>query len=155
MAEITPPGVRMSHDILVADDNSADISLIKAAWEDAAGAAEIHVVTNREKIFEFLQNQGGFEAAPSPDLLLLDLHLSGANGLDILADLRAKSEVSPVPVIVFSGSDYGVNVESAYQAGANAYVTKPASYDELLGVFETINDFWLSVAELPSEQSTD
>lgn len=140
----------MSYNILLADDNPGDISLIKAAWEDAAGEAEIHVVTTGKEIFEFLQNQGRFKSTSSPDLLLLDLHLSGTHGLNYLADLKTKNELPTVPVIVFSGSDYGVNIEAAYQAGANAYVRKPANYDELVSVFETIHDFWFSVAELPS-----
>lgn len=71
------------------------------------------------------------------------------------ADLCAGDQLSSLPVIVLSGSEYGGTVKAAYEAGANAYVTKPGGYDEMLVAVAVICDFWLSVAELPGGHTPD
>lgn len=144
-----------SYDILLAEDAPAAVTLMNAAWADAAVPAVIHEVRTGSAVFDFLDNRGEYANAPTPDLLLLDLNLEGSDGLDVLADLRRGDHLSSLAVIVFSGSEYGPKVEAAYEAGANAYVTKPDDYAGMLTVVESIRDFWFSVAEPPGSHAPD
>lgn len=143
-----------SYDVLVVEDNPATVNLLQTAWEDADVAAEAHVVTSGSAAFEFLHGQSD-PAGAHPDVILLDLGLGARSGLDVLADIRAEDGLSSLPVIVFSGSEYGGTVESAYQAGANAYITKPDDYEEMVSAVTAICDFWLSVAELPFRRPSE
>lgn len=138
-----------SHDVLLAEDDPAAVTLMHAAWEDTAASATLHEVTTASEVMEFIRCRGEYADAPDPDALLLDLDLGGTSGLDVLTDLRAGERLSSLPVIVLSGSEYAPTVEAAYEAGANAYVTKPSDYDEMLIVVAAIRDFWLTVAEPP------
>jgi two-component system, OmpR family, KDP operon response regulator KdpE len=83
------------------------------------------------RVFEAATGQEGLlEAAQRrPDVVLLDLGLPDLDGVDVLKRLR---EWSNVPVVVLSVRDRDQNKIAALDAGADDYVTKPFSVDELL-----------------------
>ncbi len=64
-----------------------------------------------------------------PDMILIDVHLSRANGLELLKTLRHESDTAAIPVIMASGMDMA---EECLRAGANAFVLKPFLPDELI-----------------------
>lgn len=68
-----------------------------------------------------------------PDAIVLDLGLPVGDGFKVLERLRAVEELADIPVVVLSGQDPGVARERALAAGANAFVSKPAETQELLG----------------------
>ena len=63
------------------------------------------------------------------DLILLDVMLPGLNGLEVLRRLRAESDV---PVILLTARDAVMDKVSGLDMGANDYITKPFSIEELL-----------------------
>jgi DNA-binding response OmpR family regulator len=65
-----------------------------------------------------------------PDVVVMDVHLHNANGLDILGALRADGNAKHTPVIMSSGLDFH---KKAMQGGADAFVQKPYMPDELIG----------------------
>jgi CheY-like chemotaxis protein len=60
-----------------------------------------------------------------PDLVLLDIKLPGASGLDVLRWIRDQPALATLPVVMFSGSDLETDVADAYRLGANLYLSKP------------------------------
>lgn len=68
-------------------------------------------------------------AARNPDVILLDLGLPDRDGLDVTRELR---EWSTVPIIVLSARGRERDKVSALDLGADDYLTKPFSVDELL-----------------------
>jgi len=68
-------------------------------------------------------------AAKVPDLVLLDLGLPGLDGLDVIRGLRGWTSV---PIIVLSAREGDISKVAALDAGADDYVTKPFSINELL-----------------------
>jgi DNA-binding response OmpR family regulator len=64
------------------------------------------------------------------DLVVLDLGLPGKDGLDVLSDLRAKDR--SIPVIILTARDGVRDTVTGLEGGADDYVTKPFSFDELL-----------------------
>jgi DNA-binding response OmpR family regulator len=68
----------------------------------------------------------------APDLLLLDVMLAGANGLDVLQQVRQDPAGSAVAIIMLTPKGRDVEVSKGLALGANAYVTKPFSSHDLL-----------------------
>ena len=77
-----------------------------------------------------------------PKLILLDLNLPGLSGIDVLKTIKEMPNLKYVPVILFSTSDNPKDVKASYEFGANAFVTKPDGYTNLLGCVRTMHDFW-------------
>ena len=70
-------------------------------------------------------------AATLPDLLMLDLNIPQVSGLDVLEWLRKTERFKTVPVIVLSSETYPRLVDHVTRAGANAYLFKPITLEEL------------------------
>jgi CheY-like chemotaxis protein len=67
----------------------------------------------------------------TPDLLILDINMPEISGLDMLEFLRRRPEWKNLPIIVLSSETADETVETALKLGANAYVTKPVTLEEL------------------------
>ena len=66
-----------------------------------------------------------------PDLVILDLMLPGQSGLEILAQLRADPATQALPVMMLTAKGQGRDREAAERAGANHFMTKPFSNDDM------------------------
>jgi DNA-binding response OmpR family regulator len=67
-----------------------------------------------------------------PDLVLLDVVLRGSSGLDLCEKIRNDPVMTDLPVVIISNLGSPDDIEAGLVAGANAYLTKPISQDELL-----------------------
>ena len=79
-----------------------------------------------------------------PSLILLDLHLSGQNGCDLLKRLRIDARFATIPVVVFTTSDDQTDLTTCYASGANGYVVKPGTFDEFIKCLGDLCRFWLN-----------
>ena len=70
-------------------------------------------------------------AGKSPHVLILDLNMPEVSGLDMLEFLRRRTEWRELPVIMLSSESADSTVDQALQMGADAYIMKPATLDEL------------------------
>ena len=84
------------------------------------------------------------------DLLLLDLHMPGKNGFDVLEHVKRKEHLRRIPVVMFSSSEMPGDINRAYDLHANAYVVKQTDFYELCRSVESILQFWLRTAMTPS-----
>jgi len=71
-------------------------------------------------------------SAPLPDLVLLDVHLPDASGLEFLKLLKANPQTASIPVIMISADAMPEQVDAALSAGAYCYLTKPVQLPALL-----------------------
>ena len=67
----------------------------------------------------------------TPELLILDINMPEVSGLDMLEFLRRRPEWKNLPIIMLSSEAADVMVEKALQLGADAYVMKPVTIEEL------------------------
>ena len=139
-------------EILLVEDNPADVHLTVEALRDARVHNNLHVAADGEEALAFLRRRNGYTEAPRPDLILLDLNLPRKSGREVLADIKADPDLRRIPVIILSTSSSDDDVTSAYDLPANCYVTKPVDLDEFIGVVRAIDSFWLSLARLPTAQ---
>ncbi len=81
-----------------------------------------------------------------PRLILLDMNLPGISGLDVLKRIKENHGLRCVPVIMFSTSENPKDIKLSLENGANAYVTKPLGYLNLLNCVKSMYSFWLDTA---------
>ncbi len=111
--------------ILVIEDNRGDIELLRDALENRAAAVELFAVWNAADAYAFLGKGGQFANAPTPDLVLIDLNLSGSDGRDILRTIKATKSLKRLPVVVYSGASRPEEIDECLALGATEYVVKP------------------------------
>lgn len=136
-------------EILLVEDNPLDAKATFNAARKLDMAGNIEVVSDGQAALDYLRIDR--EAGSGPALILLDLNLAGMDGNEVLSEIRADPKLRTVPVVVLSTSSDDRDVAGAYQRGANAYITKPVELDGWVRVISTINEFWLSVARLPTQ----
>jgi len=84
------------------------------------------------------------EEQHKPKLIMLDLNLPGLSGLDLLKKIKEIAYFKYVPVILFSTSDDPIDVKRSLEFGANAYLTKPDGYNNLITCIQSVYDFWFN-----------
>jgi two-component system, chemotaxis family, response regulator Rcp1 len=136
-------------EILLVEDSPSDVELTIEAMRDAKVANQLHVVTDGVEAMAFLRQSDQYDAAPRPDLVLLDLNLPRKNGKEVLAEMRADEDLRAIPVTVLTTSKAESDILRSYQLGANCFITKPVHLAEFLDVLRSIEDFWLMLVRLP------
>jgi CheY-like chemotaxis protein len=136
-------------EILLVEDNPADVRLTREALRDAKVANTLHVVEDGEAAVQFLRRQGRYAGAPRPDVILLDLNLPRRSGHEILADVKADPELRSIPIVVLTTSQAEEDILTAYRLHANCYISKPVDLMQLTKVVRAIDDFWFTVVTLP------
>lgn len=137
-------------DILLVEDNAADIRLTREALRDGKVLNDLHVARDGVEALDFLHRRGEFADAPRPDLVILDLNLPRMDGKEVLAEMQADAELSSIPVAVLTTSAQEVDILQSYELGANCYLTKPVDLDQVLKVVHAVEDFWLGMVRLPN-----
>jgi two-component system, chemotaxis family, response regulator Rcp1 len=137
------------HELLIVDDNPADIALAREALTACSYRGEINSVEDGAEALAFLGRRGNYENAVKPDLVILDLNLPKRDGLSVLAAMRASSELRRIPVVIFSTSQLSRDITRSYELGANCYVSKPGNLDEFFSMMKTIERFWFGSVRLP------
>jgi two-component system, chemotaxis family, response regulator Rcp1 len=136
-------------EVLLVEDNPADTRMIREALEAGAVAKNFHAVTNGESAISYLRREGDFRGAARPDLVLLDLKLSGKTGLDVLRDIKTDNELKSIPVIVLTASEAEKQIMAVYNHQANCFVLKPENAKGYQDLAASIEDFWMITARLP------
>lgn len=120
--------------IVLAEDNAADVMLVRLALQSAALDYELHVLDDGEKAIAFIERLDANPQAGRVDLLLLDMHLPKRDGEEILKRLRSTDHFSQAPVIVMTASGAPRDHAQAKKHDALHYFRKPsnlAGYMEL------------------------
>lgn len=118
--------------ILLAEDNRADVLLVRESLETYGVAHELHLVRDGGEALDYVAHMGTASGQPCPDLVLLDLNLPKADGTTVLGALRQRPECAQTPVIVISSSDAPKDRERIEALGIARYFRKPSDLDEFL-----------------------
>ncbi|THE66343.1 response regulator [Salinadaptatus halalkaliphilus] len=141
----------LSAQILLVEDNPGDIRLTQEAFEQGRIENDLHVVSDGAAAIDFLRQEGEYEDAPRPDIILLDLNLPRMDGQDVLEALKSDPQMRSIPVIVLTSSQAEEDIVQSYELHANAYLTKPVNPDEFIDTVRAFEKFWFSVVRLPPE----
>jgi DNA-binding response OmpR family regulator len=139
--------------ILLVEDDSDEVRLIQRAFTKAGIEDPVYRLSNGDEVISYLDADSPFDnrlSYPFPSLMLLDIKLPRRSGHEVLQWVRSrKDERRRLPIIMLTSSRHSVDVNRAYELGANSYITKPDSSDELLRVAEYLRDYWLHLNEYP------
>jgi chemotaxis family two-component system response regulator Rcp1 len=138
-------------EILLVEDSPGDIRLTQEAFHDAKVRNNLHVATDGEDAMAFLRREGKHAQAPRPGLILLDLNLPKKDGRAILAEIKADDSLKTIPVLILTMSSADADILSSYQLRANCYITKPVDLDGFTRVVRSVDNFWFSLVQLPSD----
>ena len=136
--------------ILLVEDNKGDILLIEEAFEEAKVANSISVAKNGEKAIRFLNKKGEFQNAETPDLVILDINLPRKNGHEVLQYIKENENLKQIPVIMLTTSSSERDIIKSYKHHANCYITKPVDVEDFIKAVLKIENFWISLVQLPS-----
>jgi two-component system OmpR family response regulator len=125
-----PPRNGVRHALLVVEDDP-DLSNLLAEIFSVAGF-EVRRAGNRAQI------NAEVNRPILPDLILLDIVLPDADGLQILARLRAHPKFARMPVILMTGKAESSDVKAGLAAGADGYVSKPFKMSALVAAVNLV-----------------
>lgn len=136
--------------LLLVEDNPADIRLAQEVLRMAGFAHELLIARDGEQALRLLRRDTGYETAPRPALVLLDLNLPRLDGRAVLREMKRDPQLLRIPVIVLSTSKAESDVAACYDAHANCYLAKPVDVLEFSRLVELIRDFWFGIVRLPA-----
>jgi len=144
---------RNPSEILLIEDDSNDVFLIRRAFERVEMKLSLRVLEDGEAAIAHLSRLIAEENRDlHPLLILLDLKLPRRSGLEVLEWLKQQPSICRIPVVVLTSSRESVDVDRAYDLGANSYLVKPVSFDALSNMIQTIETYWLRFNQSPSIQ---
>jgi CheY-like chemotaxis protein len=126
--------------ILLAEDNPADIYLIRRALTENNVCCHLQVALDGNEALSLLRSEGKFKDAARPNLILLDLNLPRHDGMEILQHVRQDRQLADVPVIVFTSSDSPADRRSATHLGVTRFIRKPSLLDDFMAVGAVIRE---------------
>ncbi len=148
--------------ILMADDDEDDRMLVKGAFGTAHIPSEFHFAEDGEDLLNYLRRHGKYAdntedevdrlPCPRPDIILLDLNMPKISGREALREIKTDPELRRIPTIVFTTSKAPEDIVRCYEMGANSFICKPASYDDLVTLARAISVCWIEAAALSGEE---
>lgn len=142
----------MLYDILMAEDNSADIELTITALSEKNLANRLIVVRDGVEAIDYLECTGDYKDRKSgnPGLIMLDIKMPRMDGIEVLEYIKKDSRFKTIPVVMLTSSREDCDLHKAYELGVNAYVVKPVSFNQFMEAIRQIGIFWALLNELPS-----
>jgi two-component system response regulator len=132
---------------VIVDDDKESQHLFEIAFKQANIRNPLTFINDGAELIEYLRqlSRGG----SVPGIILLDLNMPKMNGLEALRLMKQNENWKKIPVIIFSNSDYEVDIEQSYMLGAAGYIVKPNSFDTLISYAVCIRTYWLEYVKLP------
>lgn len=136
------------YQIHVIEDSQADyLAFHRAAnWAIArlGGVAEFTHYETTEAAFQALLK------GARPDLLFIDINLSGENGLTFLRRVKAETRITPFPKIILTTSTCEADVKESFNEGAAGYMVKPLKHEKLKDSVRACLEYWFVTSRRPS-----
>jgi chemotaxis family two-component system response regulator Rcp1 len=129
-------------EILHVEDNAADANLLNQVLKKAGFSNHLSAVSSGEDALNFLNQKSSYVKAPRPDVVLLDLHLPGKDGLTVLNEIRQSANFKNIPIIILTSSESDLDMDWADRLNATHYIVKPfdlAGFNELV---KLLRELW-------------
>jgi DNA-binding response OmpR family regulator len=121
-------------EILLAEDNRADVTLVEEALRLHELNAKLYIMDDGEKAIRFIDDLDRNPDAQCPQLFLLDLNLPRRTGEEVLARKLESEKCRNIPVIILTSSDSPRDRAMTTRLGANRYFRKPPSFDGFMQI---------------------
>jgi CheY-like chemotaxis protein len=135
--------------VLLVEDNKDDVFLMQRALHGARITNPVIVVETGQEAMDYLAGAGKFadrDSYPLPAVVFLDLKLPFVYGHDVLAWIRRRKEFESLVVIVLTSSNEASDLSRCYSLGANSYLVKPPTAEQLEALAKAFKWQWLEYA---------
>lgn len=133
--------------ILLVEDNPVDLDLTLRAFAKRKLVNRVQVARDGADALSWIPRWEAGEDWPA--LILLDLKLPKVDGLEVLRQLKAHPTLRAIPVVILTTSGEDVDMQKAYQLGANSYIVKPVNFDKFMEVAAQVELYWCVLNKLP------
>ena len=121
-------------EILLAEDNPADVYLIREALKEHGVDCPMRVASDGQHVLKILAGADSDVSTGQLGLIILDLNLPRHDGIEILQRLQERAELRHVPVVVLTSSDSPRDRLAANQLGVTRFLRKPSSLEQFLSL---------------------
>ncbi|MEQ8784968.1 MAG: response regulator [Pirellulaceae bacterium] len=141
---------------LMADDDPDDRLLTRRALQEYRLKNGMYFVEDGEELMDYLRRRGKYAdpaTSPRPGVILLDLNMPRKDGRQALREIKADPELRRIPVVVLTTSKAEEDILRSYDLGANAFITKPVTFQSLAESMKVLAMFWFEIVRLPGESA--
>ena len=131
-------------EVLLVEDNPADVYLIQKAVAECGPDIHVSVVPDGGEALAFLRQDAPFRHVPAPELILLDLRLPKVQGDELLPEVRRLPAYQATPIVVLSMIPKEEAEPRCRQLGATAYVQKSSNFYAYVDAIKDIVCHWLT-----------
>lgn len=136
-------------DILLVEDNEGDIVLTMEALKQGKLKNRVFIARDGQMALDMLLKNHPYQDQIIPDLILLDINLPKIDGIEVLKQIKENKLLKRIPVIILTTSSEEADILKSYNNYANCYITKPINLTSFMAVISTIEEFWVSLVQLP------
>lgn len=139
-------------EILLVEDNPADVELTLRALKRNNIANKIIVVNDGEEALDFIFARGAFsdrKVENGPKVVILDLKLPKVDGLEVLRAMKSDPRTRIIPVVVLTSSKEETDIVESYRLGVNSYIVKPVDFDKFVESVRILGFYWLLFNQAP------
>ncbi len=140
------------------EDSPTFVSIVRDALARLDAGLSIETVSDGQAALNYLAGVPPYSDRtrfPKPDLILLDIDLPGINGFHVLEWVRTEPFLRLTPVVILAISSYSADIKQAYALGANSFITKPQTMDQLQRELKVALDYWLYKKAVPPPNPED
>lgn len=126
--------------IIIVDDDADDREIIKYAFSDTVKDHDYVFLEDGEKLLTYMDQH---QNETRPSLIILDLNMPGKDGKQILSELKNDERYRTIPIIILTTSSSEKDKTASYILGANCFLTKPDTFDNMVQLTKAIAKLWL------------
>ena len=138
--------------VLLVEDNPTDAELTLRAFKKHNLSNTVHWVKDGQEALDYLFCTGPYSTRNGKDIpkvVLLDLKLPKVDGIEVLRAIRTHDQTKCMPVVVLTSSKEERDIVSAYDLGANSFITKPVEFDEFMEQVAQLGMYWVFLNHPP------
>lgn len=135
--------------VVIGEDDEGHALLIKRNLQRSGIANPILHFSNGQDIINYFFDQiETNKINQNGHILLLDIKMPKADGIEVLEKLKSQEQLRHIPVIMITTTDSPKEIEICHKLGCNSYIVKPINYEKFIEVVRQLG-FFLKIVQIP------